>query len=162
MVFTMATIAIGADHAGFALKQALKGWLVTRGYDVTDHGTHSTDSVDYPDFAAAVARDVAGGRVERGLLVCGSGIGMAIAANKVAGVRAAVAGDPAIARVSREHNDTNVLAIGARLTAPELATEIVQAWLDTAFEGGRHARRVDKLGQLDAARKEQAIHAAAR
>jgi ribose 5-phosphate isomerase B len=162
MVHSMATIAIGADHAGFALKQALKGWLVTHGYDVTDHGTHSTDSVDYPDFAAAVARDVSDGRAQRGLLVCGSGIGMAIAANKIAGVRAAVAGDPAIARVSREHNDTNVLALGARLTAPELAAEIVQAWLDAAFEGGRHARRVDKLGRLDDARKEQVIDAAAR
>ncbi|HEV8473740.1 MAG TPA: ribose 5-phosphate isomerase B [Methylomirabilota bacterium] len=158
----MALIAIGADHAGFALKQELKAWLTARGHQVLDHGTHSTDSVDYPDYAASVASAVRDGGAQRGVLVCGSGIGMAIAANKVAGVRAAVAGDAETARLSREHNDTNVLALGARLTAPARATEVVQTWLETAFEGGRHARRVDKLARLDGARKEQAVDAAAR
>jgi len=148
----MATIAIGADDAGFSLKEQLKAWLAAGGHRVIDHGTHSTDSVDYPDYAAA----------ERGVLVCGSGIGMAMAANKVAGVRAAMAGDTEVARLSRQHNDANVLALGARLTAPAQALEVVQAWLATPFEGGRHARRVDKLAQLDGVRKEQAVDAATR
>jgi len=158
----MATIAIGADHAGFSLKEQLKAWLAAGGHRVIDHGTHSTDSVDYPDYAAAVADAVRAGGAERGVLVCGSGIGMAMAANKVAGVRAAMAGDPEVARLSRQHNDTNVLALGARLTAPAQALEVVQAWLATPFEGGRHARRVDKLAQLDGVRKVQAVDAAAR
>jgi len=148
----MTVIGIGADHAGYALKEKLKAWLAADGHRVIDHGTHSTESVDYPDYAVAVAEAVSSGRVERGVLVCGSGIGMAMAANKVAGVRAAVAGDPGVARLSRQHNDTNVLALGARLTAPLHALEVVQAWLATPFEGGRHARRVDKLAQLDGAR----------
>lgn len=158
----MALIAIGADHAGYALKEKLKAWLSADGHRVIDHGTHSTDSVDYPDYAAAVAEAVRAGGAERGVLVCGSGIGMAMAANKVAGVRAAVAGDPDVARLSRQHNDANVLALGARLTTPTQALAVVQAWLATPFEGGRHARRVDKLSQLDELRKEQAAHAAAR
>jgi ribose 5-phosphate isomerase B len=158
----MALIAIGADHAGYALKEKLKAWLSADGHRVIDHGTHSTDSVDYPDYAAAVAESVRSGRAERGVLVCGSGIGMAMAANKVAGVRAAVAADPDVARLARQHNDANVLALGARLTAPMHALQVVQAWLATPFEGGRHARRVDKLAQLDGLRKEQALDAAAR
>jgi len=136
----MAIIAIGADHAGFSLKEQLKAWLAA--------------------YAAAVAEAVRAGGAERGVLVCGSGIGMAMAANKVAGVRAAVAGDPDVARLSRQHNDANVLALGARLTAPTQALAVVQAWLATPFEGGRHARRVDKLSQLDELRKEH--HASAR
>ena len=158
----MAVIAIGADHAGYALKEKLKAWLVADGHRVIDHGTHSTDSVDYPDYAAAVAETVRDGAAERGVLVCGSGIGMAMAANKVSGVRAAVAGDPGVARLARQHNDTNVLALGARLTAPMHALDVVQAWLATPFEGGRHARRVDKLAQLDGVRREQAVDATAR
>jgi len=158
----MALIAIGADHAGYALKEKLKAWLSADGHRVIDHGTHSTDSVDYPDYAAAVAESVRSGRAERGVLVCGSGIGMAMAANKVAGVRAAVAADPDVARLARQHNDANVLALGARLTAPMHALQVVHAWLATPFEGGRHARRVDKLAQLDGLRKEQALDAAAR
>ena len=158
----MALIAIGADHAGYALKEKLKAWLSADGHRVIDHGTHSTDSVDYPDYAAVVAESVRSGRAERGVLVCGSGIGMAMAANKVAGVRAAVAADPDVARLARQHNDANVLALGARLTAPMHALQVVQAWLATPFEGGRHARRVDKLAQLDGLRKEQALDAAAR
>ena len=158
----MAVIALGADHAGFELKQTLKARLTERGHRVIDFGTHSTESVDYPDFAAAVAGAVQEGGAPRGVLVCGSGIGMAIAANKVAGVRAAVAGDVATARLSRQHNDTNVLAIGARATSGEAAILIVDAWLETPFEGGRHARRVSKLAGLDGARKEKDLDAAAR
>ncbi|HEY3098153.1 MAG TPA: ribose 5-phosphate isomerase B [Methylomirabilota bacterium] len=158
----MAIIALGADHAGYSLKEKLKTWLAADGHRVIDHGTHSTDSVDYPDYAAAVAQAVRAGDAERGVLICGSGIGMAMAANKVAGVRAVVAADPTVARLSRQHNDANVLALGARLTAAGQALEVVQAWLATPFEGGRHARRVDKLARLDAIRKEQALDAAAR
>jgi ribose 5-phosphate isomerase B len=158
----MAMIALGADHAGFVLKQTLKSWLTARGHLVFDFGTHSTESVDYPDFASAVAVAVREGRAERGVLVCGSGIGMAIAANKVPGVRAAVAADADTARLSREHNDTNVLALGARLTAAAEAERIVEAWLGTAFAGGRHARRVDKLADLDGSLKGKAADAAAR
>lgn len=158
----MAVIALGADHAGFDLKQDIKAWLIERGHPVIDFGTHSTDSVDYPDFAALVARSVQEGGAGQGVLVCGSGIGMAMAANKVAGVRAAVAGDAGTARLSRQHNDANVLALGARSTSPEQARTIVEAWLETPFEGGRHARRVGKLAELDGARKEKAVDAAAR
>jgi ribose 5-phosphate isomerase B len=156
----MAVIALGADHAGFDLKQDVKAWLIGRGHRVIDFGTHSTESVDYPDYAALVARSVGDGDAGHGVLVCGSGIGMAIAANKVAGVRAAVAGDAVTARLSRQHNDANVLALGARSTSREQAVLIVEAWLDTAFEGGRHARRVGKLAELDGARKEKAVDAA--
>jgi ribose 5-phosphate isomerase B len=118
--------------------------------------------VDYPDFAATVAAAVRDGGAERGVLVCASGIGMAMAANKVAGVRAVVAADADVARLSRQHNDANVLALGARLTSPTQALEIVRAWLATPFEGGRHARRVDKLARLDGLRRERAVDAAAR
>lgn len=158
----MAIIAIGSDHAGYSLKERLKTWLAADGHRVIDHGTHSTESVDYPDYAAAVAESVGSGEAERGVLVCGSGVGMAMAANKVAGVRAVAAQDADVARLSRQHNDANVLTLGARLTAPARALELVQTWLATPFEGGRHERRVDKLARLDALRKEQAIDAAAR
>lgn len=158
----MAIIALGADHAGFALKQRVKTWLTGTGHEVLDFGTHSTDSVDYPDYAAAVGLAVASGRAEHGILVCGSGLGMAIAANKVAGVRAAVAGDALTARLAREHNDTNVLALGARSIDQRAARDVVEAWLDTAFAGGRHAQRVEKLAALDAARREATDHATAR
>ncbi len=142
-------IAIGADHAGVALKDELKHLLDQRGDSYTDFGTHGTDSVDYPDFAAQVAREVASGACDRGLLVCGSGVGMAMAANKIAGIRAAVATDVETARLSRSHNDANVLAVGARLTPPTLARELVGAFLDTPYEGGRHQRRIDKITALD-------------
>ena len=158
----MAIIAIGSDHAGYSLKERLKTWLAADGHRVIDHGTHSTESVDYPDYAAAVAESVGSGEAERGVLVCGSGVGMAMAANKVAGVRAVAAQDADVARLSRQHNDANVLTLGARLTAPGRALELVQTWLATPFEGGRHERRVDKLARLDGLRKEQAIDAAAR
>jgi ribose 5-phosphate isomerase B len=155
----MTVVALGADHAGFLLKEALKVWLAGRGHAVLDFGTCSSESVDYPDYAAAVAVAVAGGRAERGVLVCGTGIGMAIAANKVGGVRAAQCGDLQSARLSREHNDANVLALGARSTPEEAATAIVETWLATEFQGGRHARRVEKLAALD--RRGEALSAAA-
>ncbi len=142
-------IAIGADHAGVALKDELKQWLIERGDTVDDLGTHSTDSVDYPDYAIAVARKVAGGQADRGVLVCGTGIGMAIAANKIAGIRAAPIVDEASARLSREHNNANVITLGARLTATEEARELLRIFLETEFQGGRHQKRLDKISALD-------------
>jgi ribose 5-phosphate isomerase B len=142
-------IALGADHAGVVLKEQLKERLDERGIPYTDFGTTGTDSVDYPDFATAVAREVASGAFDRGVLVCGTGIGMAIAANKVAGVRAAPVVDEQSAILSREHNNANVLALGARVTGTELALRLLDLFLDTPFAGGRHQRRVDKLSALD-------------
>ncbi|MBI1845809.1 MAG: ribose 5-phosphate isomerase B [Candidatus Rokubacteria bacterium] len=142
-------MAIGADHAGFTLKESVKSWLLAQGHTVLDVGTSSTDSVDYPDYAALVGEAVSGGAAERGVLMCGTGIGMAIAANKIPGVRAAVCGDVASARICREHNDANVLALGARATEREQALQIIAAWLATAFAGGRHARRVEKVMGLE-------------
>lgn len=142
-------IAIGADHAGVALKDQLKQWLIERGDAVDDVGTFTTDSVDYPDYAAAVGHAVAEGRAERGVLVCGSGIGMAIAANKIHGIRAAAAVDEASARLSREHNDANVLTLGARLTAVDEARELLRIFLVTEYQGGRHQQRIDKISALD-------------
>lgn len=142
-------IALGADHAGVVLKEQLKERLDERGIPYTDFGTTGTDSVDYPDFATAVARGVASGAFDRGVLVCGTGIGMAIAANKVPGVRAAPIVDQQSAILSREHNNVNVLALGARVTGTELAVRLLDLFLDTPFAGGRHQRRVDKLSALD-------------
>ena len=145
----MMVVAIGADHAGLELKEALKAWLIESGHQILDFGTHSPESVDYPDYAAQVAEAVAMGKAERGLLVCGTGIGMAMAANKVPGVRAAPCSDLFTARLSREHNDANILTLGGRLMGRELATEILQVWLATPFAGGRHERRVAKIGQIE-------------
>ncbi|HJR02187.1 MAG TPA: ribose 5-phosphate isomerase B [Methylomirabilota bacterium] len=145
----VSTIALGADHAGYELKEALKGWLINHGFHVLDLGTHSTESVDYPDYAALVAESVADRKVERGLLVCGTGIGMAMAANKVPGVRAALCGDLYTARMSREHNDANVLVLAGRLMGGDMAADILQAWLETNFAGGRHARRVEKIADIE-------------
>ena len=142
-------IAIGADHAGVALKETVKQVLTSRGIAFDDLGTLSTDSVDYPDFAEAVARKVASGEYERGILTCGSGIGMAIAANKIPGIRAASISDEEGARLSREHNDINVLSLGERTGDPDMARRIVEIFLDTPFAGGRHQRRVDKINALD-------------
>jgi len=142
-------IALGADHAGFELKEALKAWLIEQGYQVLDYGAHSTESVDYPDYAAQVAEAVAGEKVERGVLVCGTGIGMAIAANKVPGVRAALCSDLYTARVSREHTDANVLTLGGRLMGEEMALDILTMWLGADFAGDRHRRRVDKIADLE-------------
>ncbi|MDQ7778474.1 MAG: ribose 5-phosphate isomerase B [Planctomycetota bacterium] len=138
-------IAVAADHAGFEYKERCKGLLARLGHSVEDVGTHSTESVDYPDFAYKAAGLVAGGACERAVLVCGSGIGMCIAANKVRGIRAAVGNDDFSARMSRAHNNTNVLCIGSRIIPPEKMETLVTIWLDTAFEGGRHERRVAKL-----------------
>lgn len=142
-------IALGADHAGYELKDALKTLLDELGQAYLDYGTSSGASVDYPDLARAVAEAVADGRCERGILVCGSGIGMSIAANKVAGVRAAVVSDVDAARLSRQHNDANVLALGARLTPAAQAAAIVRAFLETGFDGGRHAARLEKIHAME-------------
>lgn len=152
----MAVIALGADHAGWTLKEVIKAWLGERGHQVRDFGTHAADSVDYPDYASLVGEAVSTGAVERGVLVCGTGIGMAIAANKVPGVRAAACADTFTARLAREHNDTNVLALGARVIGRDDAIQIVSVWLETAFAGDRHARRVAKLTALE--RKEHPWH----
>jgi ribose 5-phosphate isomerase B len=144
-------IAIGADHAGFALKQHLVATLTRLGYQVDDLGTHDTQPVDYPEICANVARAVVGRRADRGIVVGGSGQGEQIAANKVPGVRAALCNDLYTARMSRQHNDANVLAIGARIVAPELAREILTLWLATPFEGGRHQRRVEQIAALERA-----------
>jgi len=141
----------GADHAGRELKRQLVEVLRQLGDDVEDVGTHSSESVDYPDYAAVVARRVASGE-GRGLLVCGTGIGMAMAANKVPGVRAAVVTDPFTARVARAHNDANVMAVGERVTGIGVAEEALRAFRDTEFDGGRHARRVAKVDDLDRSR----------
>jgi ribose 5-phosphate isomerase B len=143
------TIAVGADHAGWTLKESLKAWLLEHGHDVIDFGTHSPDSVDYPDYAAQVGESVVVGKVDRGVLVCGTGLGMAIAANKIPGVRAVACNDLLAARMSREHNDANVLAMGGRLLGREAALEILGCWLETRFAGGRHVQRVDKIAALE-------------
>lgn len=145
-------IVLGADHAGYQRKETIKRFLTEAGYPVTDAGTNSEDSVDYPDFARAVAERVARGEADTGILVCGTGIGMAITANKVPGIRAAVAHDEATARLAREHNDANVLTFGGRTTDDFTAIAIVRAFLDARFAGGRHQRRVDKISELDQAR----------
>jgi len=142
-------IAIGADHGGFALKERIARDLREHGFSVSDVGTHSTESVDYPDFAEAVARLVADGSCRWGIVVDGAGIGSAIAANKVPGIRAATCWDISSARNSREHNHANVLALGAGLLGEALALQIVQAWLSTAWGGDRHARRVDKITDIE-------------
>ncbi len=148
-------IALGADHAGFHAKEIIKDYLRRGGYDVEDLGTQSEESVDYPDFARGVAERVAAGRAENGILVCGTGIGMAITANKVPGVRAATVHDAQTARLARAHNNANVLTLGARVVSDEAAIEIVQEFLATPFAGGRHQRRVDKIAALDAERAGQ-------
>jgi len=141
-------IAVGADHAGHDLKEHLREVLGGLGHQVEDLGTHSADSCDYPDFAVAVARAVAGGQADRGLLVCGTGVGMAMAANKVGGVRAANCHEIFVARLARAHNDANVLTLGARVIAPAHAEAILRAFLETAFDGGRHQGRVAKLDAI--------------
>jgi ribose 5-phosphate isomerase B len=146
-------IAIGSDHAGYEGKERAKRALESLGVEVSDRGTYGPESVDYPDFGAAVGRAVAAGEVERGVLLCGSGIGVSIAANKIAGVRAALCWNEETARLARQHNDANVLCLGARLIEPEEATRIIRAFVETDFEGGRHQRRVDKLCSRDWARE---------
>ena len=142
-------IALGADHAGVALKHDIRQLLDERGIAYQDFGTNSTESVDYPDVAATVAQEVASGAFDRGILVCGSGIGMAIAANKVAGIRAASVVDEDAARLSREHNDANVLTLGGRVVDEITARKILDIWLATPFAGGRHQRRVDQISAAE-------------
>ncbi len=136
-------IAIGCDHAGYKLKEEVKGFLTE--HEVIDLGTNSEESVDYPDFGKAVGRAVAGGEADYGIVICGSGIGISIAANKVDGIRCALCSEPLSAKLSRLHNNANVLAMGARLIGVEMAKEITQVFLSTEFEGGRHERRVNKI-----------------
>jgi ribose 5-phosphate isomerase B len=138
-------IAVGSDHAGLELKEYIKGILPAGEYEVTDVGTHSPESVDYPDFGFEVARRVAAGEADRGILICGTGIGMSIAANKVKGIRAALVYDLYTAAQSRRHNDANVLVLAGRITGKGLAEEIVKTWLSTEFEGGRHLGRLRKI-----------------
>lgn len=144
-------IAIGADHAGYTLKEALVAYMRERGIEVIDFGTHGPDSADYPDYARMVAEAVARRGADFGVLICGTGIGMSIAANKVPGIRAAAVSDVYSARMSRAHNDANILCLGGRVVGPGLAIEILEAWLRTPFEGGRHARRLEKIRQLEIA-----------
>ena len=144
----MSRIAVGSDHAGFHLKQRLAEELRGLGHEVLDLGTYSTDRVDYPDFGEAVGRAVVGGEADAGVCVCGSGMGIAMAANKVAGVRAATVHDALSAGLARQHNDANVICMGERLIAEEAAVEALRAWLDAEFEGGRHEGRVAKLGAI--------------
>lgn len=141
-------IAVGSDHAGFHLKEELADHLRGLGHDVVDCGTHSDDRVDYPDFGAAVGRSVRDGDADGGLCVCGSGIGIAMAANKIEGIRAATVWDATSARLTKEHNDANVICIGERLVGPQVAKDCVDAWLGAEFEGGRHAGRVAKIDDL--------------
>jgi ribose 5-phosphate isomerase B len=142
----MSVIAIGSDHAGFALKAKVADWLAAAGYQVLDLGTDGTSSVDYPDFGRAVGEAVASGRAEKGVIVCGSGIGISIAANRVPGARAALCMTGLMARLARQHNDANILALGERLIGEAVARDCLDEFLNTDFEGGRHQRRVDKLG----------------
>lgn len=142
-------ISLGADHAGFQLKEHVKHELVALGHEVTDVGTHGEESVDYPDLAAEVGRAVGSGDADIGVLVCGTGLGMAIAANKVRGVRAIQASDPEMARMSRLHNNANVLTLPGRYIAPADADKVLEAFLTTEFEGGRHQRRLDKISALE-------------
>ncbi len=142
------TIAIGSDHAGFELKQVVCKYLESQEITFKDFGTFSTDSVDYPDYAFAVASAVAKGECDRGILICGTGLGMSIVANKVKGIRAAECTTPYLAEMSRRHNNANVLTMGGRVLSAEEARDIVRVWLETRFEGGRHQRRVDKIHQL--------------
>ncbi|HSL15881.1 MAG TPA: ribose 5-phosphate isomerase B [Actinomycetota bacterium] len=142
-------LAMGSDHAGYRLKTDLARYLRDEGHDVEDLGTDSEEPVDYPPFCAAVGRAVVAGSADRGVVLGGSGQGEQIAANKVQGVRAALGNDLYTARLSRQHNDANVLAIGARIVAPELAREILRVWLATPFEGGRHVRRLEQISDIE-------------
>lgn len=142
-------ISIGADHAGFALKEKLRDRLVSQGHEVLDHGTHNSESTDYPDYAEAVGEDVVKGEAERGILVCSTGVGMSIAANKIPGVRAALVWNEDEARLTREHNDANVLTLGAKYLDEKQAVLLSDIFLKTKFIGGRHSRRLDKIAELE-------------
>ena len=143
-------VAIGCDHGGFQLKNAIMKYLEDKGYEYKDFGTYSEESCDYPDIAIAVAEDVAAGHFDKGILICGTGIGIGIAANKVPGIRAALCHDTFSAHASRQHNDANILTMGQRVIGQGLALDIVDIWLHTEFEGGRHQRRSDKIHAREA------------
>ena len=142
-------IGFGSDHAGFCLKEELKAFVEELGHTVKDYGTFSTEAVDYPEIGFALGRAVAKGEVGLGIAICGTGIGISIAANKVPGIRAALCSDPFSAKASREHNDANILVLGGRVLGPGLAREIVQVWLTTRFEGGRHVNRLNKIRAIE-------------
>jgi ribose 5-phosphate isomerase B len=142
-------IVIGSDHGGLNLKSALVSYLNRRGYDVSDVGTHGDASVDYPDFSLKVAEIVINGQAELGILICGTGIGMSISANKIPGIRAALVTDVFMARMAREHNNANILVLGGRVLDEQKACDLVGAWLDAAFDGGRHQKRLDKITALE-------------
>ena len=142
-------IAIGSDHGGFTVKQEVMKHLTEKGLEYKDYGTYTTDSCDYPIYGEAVAKAVASGECEKGIIICGTGIGISIAANKVKGIRAALCGDCFSAEMTRRHNDANILAMGERVLGPGLALKIVDTFLNTEFEGGRHARRVDLITNLE-------------
>ncbi len=141
-------VALGADHAGYILKEAIKAWFNKKNIEYKDVGTFKLDSCDYPEYSYKVGTAVASGEAEMGVLVCGTGIGMCITANKIKGVRAAQAYDPQMAQMSRLHNDANVLCLGGRILEESAAIEIVEIWLNTSFEGGRHQNRINLIGQL--------------
>ena len=142
-------IAIGSDHGGFSVKEIAKPHLEKLGYEVIDFGTNTPDSCHYPIYAEKVARAVAAGEVDRGILICGTGIGMSIAANKVKGIRAAAVSDCFTAQATREHNDSNIICLGERIVGPGLAMRIVDTWLEASFQGGRHQTRVDMISALE-------------
>ena len=142
-------IAIGSDHIAFALKRQLKEYLESKAHQLTDFGTYSTDRVDYTDYGFAVGEAVAGGEYDRGIICCGTGIGISIAANKVKGIRCVVCSEPYSAKASREHNDTNILSMGARVIGIEMAKMIVDEWIQTPFEGGRHLNRIEKISTYE-------------
>ena len=152
-------IALGSDHAGFELKEKIKQKLQSRGLIIDDRGTHSADSCDYPDYAQAVADEVAAHGADFGILVCGTGIGMSMAANKVPGIRAARVVTESDAELSREHNDANVLTLGARFTSEDEVFKIIDKWLATPFAGGRHGRRVDKIMAIEREEEAKSSHA---
>jgi len=148
-------IALGCDHVGLELKRPIKEYLESRSIAVKDYGTFSSERADYPEFARLVAHAVASGECEQGILFCGTGVGISIAANKVHGIRAVVCSEPYSAKLSRQHNNTNILCLGARVVGIELAKMIVDEWLAATFEGGRHARRVQMIAEIEAERGEQ-------
>ena len=142
-------VAVGCDHAGFSLKKVVVGYLQEAGHEVLDEGTFGEESCDYPEFGERVALRVVSGEAERGIAICATGVGMAMVANKLPGVRAALCNDTYTARYSRLHNDANVLTLGARVIGPGVAEEILRVWMETPFEGGRHSRRLGKLSEIE-------------
>ena len=142
-------IAIGSDHGGFELKNKIVKWLLDNGYDIKDFGVYENKSVDYPDIAEVVCKSITSGECDRGILVCGTGIGISIAANKIKGIRAAVCGDIYSAAMTKRHNNANVITLGGRVVGEDVGIEIVKAWLTNEFEGGRHQNRIDKITNLE-------------